>query len=147
MTNQVPTDPLNDDLTTEELEADIARAQVRPANPPPTPDGRRPEGRPADARPADPRPAETDLLLPPQRRDELRASWLEIQSSFIDEPRESVRRADGLVQDLLSSVSERFESARRDLEGEWQRGEGVNTESLRLALRRYRALFDRLLAF
>jgi hypothetical protein len=88
-----------------------------------------------------------ELLLPAQKRDDLRHAWLEVQSSFIDEPQEAVRKADRLVQELLRSVSERFDSARRELEGEWQRGDGVNTESLRLAVRRYRALFDRLLSF
>ena len=88
----------------------------------------------------------TELLLPAERRDELRRVWLEVQGSFIDEPQDAVRRADGLVQDLLRSVAEGFESARRDLEGDWQRGEEVNTESLRLAFRRYRALFERLLS-
>jgi hypothetical protein len=89
---------------------------------------------------------ESDLLLPAERRDDLRRTWLEVQGSFIDEPQEAVRRADGLVQELLGSISERFESARRDLENGWQRSEGSTTESLRLALRRYRTLFDRLLS-
>ena len=89
---------------------------------------------------------DSDLLLPAERRDQLRRDWLAVQSSFIDEPQAAVSRADGLVQELLRSVAEGFEGARRDLEGEWQRGEGVNTESLRLAFRRYRVLFDRLLA-
>jgi hypothetical protein len=88
----------------------------------------------------------TDLLLPAERRDDLRRVWLEVQSSFIDEPQDAVRKADGLVQDVLRSVAEGFESARRGLEGDWQRGEQVNTESLRLAFRRYRALFERLLS-
>ena len=88
----------------------------------------------------------TELLLPAERRDELRRVWLDVQSSFIDEPQDAVRKADGLVQDVLRSVAEGFESARRDLEGEWQRGEKANTESLRLAFRRYRALFERLLS-
>jgi hypothetical protein len=87
-----------------------------------------------------------EQILPVERRDDLRRAWLEVQSSFIDEPQDAVRRADGLVDELLQSVSERFGEARRALEGEWQRGDGVNTESLRLAFRRYRALFDRLLA-
>ena len=88
----------------------------------------------------------TELLLPAERRDDLRRVWLEVQGSFIDEPQEAVRKADGLVQDVLRSVAEGFESARRELEGDWQRGEEVNTESLRLAFRRYRALFERLLS-
>jgi hypothetical protein len=87
-----------------------------------------------------------EILLPAGRRDELRRVWLEVQSSFIDEPQDAVRKADGLVQELLRSVAEGFESARRELEGDWQRGEEVNTESLRLAFRRYRTLFERLLS-
>ncbi|HET9315635.1 MAG TPA: hypothetical protein VFQ51_08595 [Vicinamibacteria bacterium] len=87
-----------------------------------------------------------DLLLPSDRRDDLRRVWTDVQTSFIDEPQDAVRKADGLVQDVLRSVAEGFESARRSLEGEWQRGEHANTESLRLAFRRYRALFERLLS-
>jgi hypothetical protein len=90
--------------------------------------------------------AATEILLPAQRRDELKAAWVEVQSSFIDEPADAVRRADGLVKDVLKAVSERFEAGRRDLENEWSRGgEAASTESLRLAIRRYRTLFDRLL--
>jgi hypothetical protein len=90
--------------------------------------------------------AAPELLLPAQKRDELKAAWLEVQSSFIDEPADAVRRADGLVKDVLKAVSERFEAGRRDLENEWSRGgEAASTEALRLAIRRYRTLFDRLL--
>jgi uncharacterized protein (DUF2236 family) len=101
--------------------------------------------RPAPTAPAEGR-AGTELLLPADRRDHLKAAWMEAQSSFIDEPAEAVRRADGLVKDVLKSVSERFEALRRDLENEWARGgEAASTETLRLAIRRYRTLFDRLL--
>lgn len=116
-----------------------AEAHVRPA------DDVLPAGEPLPAEPRSTAIDDDELLLPAPRRDELRRTWLEVQGSFIDEPQGAVRRADGLVQELLISVSEGFESARRDLEAGWQRGEGANTESLRLALRRYRALFERLL--
>jgi hypothetical protein len=159
MSKQVRSDPIDED-TTEERMADPAIADA------PIPDTRPfeavvPDVRPREARDADvhrpapaapsnaPRetPPEAELLLPPQRREDLRRTWLEIQSSFIDEPPEAVRKADGLVQELLTSLTQRFEAARRDLESEWSRGEDVSTESLRLALRRYRAIFDRLLAY
>src|SRR5262245_37585589 len=100
---------------------------------------------PGDARPDDRGASEpmddAELLLPAERRGELRRRWTEVQASFVDEPQGSVHRADELVQELLRSVAEGFEGARRGLEGEWQRGDAANTESLRLALRRYRALF------
>jgi hypothetical protein len=99
-----------------------------------TTDPRATDPRAAEARAKHPRteptqprplPAGTELPgereLPAQRRDELRRDWLQIQGSFIDEPGESVRKADFLVKQLLASVSERFEAARRDLEHE--RGE------------------------
>jgi hypothetical protein len=153
MAKQVPID----EQTTEERRVDTATTDAPIADTRPfeavAPDVRPPETRQADVhRPAAasnaPRegPPEADLLLPPQRREDLRRTWLEIQSSFIDEPPEAVRKADGLVQELLASLTQRFEAARRDLESEWSRGEDVSTESLRLALRRYRTLFDRLLA-
>ena len=102
---------------------------------------------PASAQKAAPPELPGERELPAQRRDELRRDWLQIQGSFIDEPGESVRKADFLVKQLLASVSERFEAARRDLEHEWGKGAETSTESLRLALQRYRALFERLLSF
>ena len=41
---------------------------------------------------------------------------------------------------------EMFAAERRNLEGQWDRGDDVSTEELRVALTRYRAFFDRLLA-
>ena len=127
---------------------------------PRTTDPRTTDPRTRDARAKDPSneptqpiplPAATALPgereLPAQRRDELRKNWLQIQGAFIDEPGESVRKADFLVKELLASVSERFEAARRDLEREWGKGAETSTESLRLALQRYRTLFERLLSF
>jgi hypothetical protein len=39
-----------------------------------------------------------------------------------------------------------FGSERNALEAQWQRGDDVQTEDLRVALQRYRAFFDRLLS-
>jgi len=88
----------------------------------------------------------SELLFGQERRDELRQAWRDVQTSFIDEPRGAVRNADALVKELLSSISHSFENARRELEAEWGEAEEASTESLRLALQRYRALFERLLA-
>jgi hypothetical protein len=88
----------------------------------------------------------SELLFGQERRDELHQAWRDVQTSFIDEPRAAVRNADNLVKDLLSSISQSFERARRELEAEWDQAEEASTESLRLALQRYRALFERLLS-
>ena len=42
--------------------------------------------------------------------------------------------------------SEVFASERQNLEQQWARNENVSTENLRVALRRYRSFFSRLLA-
>jgi hypothetical protein len=75
-----------------------------------------------------------------------RERWKEIQASFVDEPQQAVEQADALVNDLLERVNAGFAEARSRLEGQWARGEDVSTEDLRMALTRYRAFFDRLLA-
>lgn len=95
--------------------------------------------------PAPPEHARAEAFFPPERREELKRTWLDIQSAFIDEPQRAVRNADGLVKEILGTVSQKFESARRGLEAEWDKGEQASTEALRVALQRYRALFERLL--
>lgn len=76
---------------------------------------------------------------------DLRARWTEVQSAFVDDPRECVQKADRLVTDLVEKVTAGFGEARSRLEGQWARGEEVSTEDLRVALRRYRDFFERLL--
>ena len=59
----------------------------------------------------------------------------------------AVEQADGLVANVVQRIAEQFASEREKLEGQWSKGDNVNTEDLRQALRRYRAFFDRLLSF
>jgi hypothetical protein len=58
-----------------------------------------------------------------------------------------VEQADSLVANVVQRIAEQFAAEREQLEKQWDRGENVNTEDLRQALKRYRAFFDRLLAF
>jgi hypothetical protein len=76
----------------------------------------------------------------------LRPMWNEIQTKFIDEPRKSVEEADGLVASTIKRLAESFADERAKLELQWAKGDDVSTENLRLALRRYRSFFDRLLS-
>jgi hypothetical protein len=48
---------------------------------------------------------------------------------------------------VVKRIAEQFASEREQLEKQWDRGEDVNTEDLRQALKRYRAFFDHLLSF
>ena len=85
-------------------------------------------------------------LLSPQEAKELRVRWDAIQVSFVDEPRRAVEEADGLVAVTTKRLAETFATERTKLEAHWERGENVSTEDLRLALRRYRSFFGRLLS-
>jgi hypothetical protein len=75
-----------------------------------------------------------------------RSRWALIQASFVDEPRSAVEQGDALVAELMQRLAEVFSTERARLEGQWSTGSDVSTEDLRLALRRYRSFFDRLLS-
>ena len=74
------------------------------------------------------------------------ARWQEIQAGFVDEPRKAVHDADALVTDLMQRLAEMLASERDQLESRTGAGGDVSTEDLRQGLRRYRSLFERLLA-
>jgi hypothetical protein len=77
---------------------------------------------------------------------ELRARWDTVQTGFVDDPKDCVQKADGLVSDVVEQLTNGFTEARSRLEQHWGRGEEASTEDLRVALKRYREFFDRLLA-
>jgi hypothetical protein len=85
-------------------------------------------------------------LLDPKEVDELRGNWESIQIGFVDEPRKAVEGADHLVALTMKRLAETFAAERSGLEKQWDRGDKVSTEDLRLALQRYRSFFDRLLS-
>ena len=89
---------------------------------------------------------ETGPLFSSGEANELRSRWDAIQVGFVDEPRHAVELADNLVAGTMKRLAEIFADERSKLEGQWDQGENVSTEDLRLALRRYRSFFSRLLS-
>jgi len=77
--------------------------------------------------------------------DQFKERWAEIQTGFVDEPRRAVQQADALVSDVIKRIADSFGRERADLERQWDRGDNVSTEDLRVALQRYRDFFSRLL--
>ena len=77
--------------------------------------------------------------------EKFRTRWLAIQSKFVDDPRDSVKQADDLVADIIKSVTMSFADRRISLEKQWNNGEDISTEDMRVALKRYRSFFERLL--
>ena len=86
------------------------------------------------------------LYSPITRLDDLRNRWNDVQTAFVDEPRRAVEQADGLVASAMKRLAEVFAEERSKLEKQWDRGDNVSTEDLRVALQRYRAFFHRLLS-
>jgi len=86
-------------------------------------------------------------LFPDDELHNFRARWDQVQTSFVDEPRQAVEQADSLVANVVTRIAEQFSNERAKLEEQWSKGDNVNTEDLRQALRRYRSFFDRLLSF
>jgi polyhydroxyalkanoate synthesis regulator phasin len=84
-------------------------------------------------------------LFTASERDELEQKWNDIQARFVDEPRGSVEEANALVSDLMDRLVSSFSEQRDRLEEQWDRGDDVTTEDLRMVLMRYRSFFGRLL--
>ena len=76
---------------------------------------------------------------------DFRSQWSKIQTGFVDEPRRTVEDADKLVAAVMQRLAEGFANERSGLEKQWDSGDNVSTEDLRVALQRYRSFFDRLL--
>jgi hypothetical protein len=77
---------------------------------------------------------------------EFRSRWDAVQTGFVDEPRRAVQDADSLVAEVMQRLADTFAKERSRLERQWSEGDDVSTEDLRIALRRYRSFFDRLLS-
>jgi hypothetical protein len=113
-------------LTTADL-ADVARRGNQVEN--------RTEGAPAN-----------QPLFPETVAAEFRSKWDRIQAGFVDEPRTAVQHADELVAQAIKRLAESFANERNRLESQWDRGDQVSTEELRVSLQTYRSFFHRLLA-
>ena len=77
--------------------------------------------------------------------NDLRSRWSNVQAGFVDSPRNSVQQADELVAAVMQRLADGFAEERSSLERQWDRGDNVSTEDLRVALQRYRTFFGRLL--
>jgi hypothetical protein len=75
-----------------------------------------------------------------------RERWQFVQTRFVDDPHGAVKDADDLVSEVTQTLTSQFAEQRTTLESQWSAGDAPDTEELRQAIRRYRALFERLLA-
>ncbi|MEU3500842.1 hypothetical protein ABZ726_08750 [Streptomyces hundungensis] len=88
-----------------------------------------------------------DAVLPPQEREKLQLRLQHAVGGFVDEPRSAVEEAASTVDALTERVLETLEQRRGTLRASWQEASGdAATEDLRMALREYRRLAERLLS-
>jgi hypothetical protein len=80
-----------------------------------------------------------------QDPDEVRRRWQEVQAGFVDDPRDSVERADSLLDEITTSLRTALETRTAELQGRWKNSDQNDTEQLRTALRDYRAMLEQLL--
>jgi hypothetical protein len=86
------------------------------------------------------------LLFADEHLSGLRSRWNDVQAAFVDDPKQCVQKADTLVAEVVEELHASFADTRSRLEAQWARGEDASTEDLRVALRRYRDFFQRLLS-
>jgi len=83
-------------------------------------------------------------LLNREESDHFRMRWNEIQGKFVDEPRSAVEQADALVTEVIELITQMFANEHRSLESQWNHGNEVSTEDLRITLQRYHSFFNSL---
>ncbi|MGJ5828456.1 hypothetical protein [Streptomyces ossamyceticus] len=89
-------------------------------------------------------------LLPNEETDKLSLRLQHAVGGFVDGPRTSVEEADHVLEEAASRFTDAVNQRRRTLRASWQtageeRASSSDTEQLRLALRDYRELTERLL--
>ncbi|GAB2936094.1 hypothetical protein GCM10027280_25120 [Micromonospora polyrhachis] len=83
-------------------------------------------------------------LLPETAGQGFHDRWREIQLRFVDDPQGSVAESRQLVEEVIDSLTAAL-AARKDEIGQVSDGDSVDTEELRMAIRRHRDLLDQLL--
>ena len=127
-TNRTTVTPTPQEVTEEADQSEAREGSTAPG---------RPTGTPGTTAPTSGR------LLPQDECDKLDLRLRQAVSGFVDGPRDSVEEADHVVEEIAGRFTEALTRRRRTLRMSWQDGE--DTEQLRLALRDYRNLAERLL--
>jgi hypothetical protein len=72
--------------------------------------------------------------------------WYEIQTGFVDQPRDAVQNAAELLTEMMDDLTRRLTTELGAFDAPRGAGDEVSTEDLRVTFQRYRSFFDRLLA-
>ncbi|WP_203615539.1 hypothetical protein [Streptomyces sp. SID13726] len=95
-------------------------------------------------------PDHTSPLLPHDESDKLTTRLHQAVATFVDEPRTAVEEADRVLEEAATRFADALKQRRGTLRTSWETGNdkaatAADTEQLRLVLRDYRELAERLL--
>lgn len=133
---------------------DAGTRPARPTAPPPTPPLTAPATGTAPGRAPETTPPQAPRLIPQDECDKLNLRLQEALSTFIDGPRRSVEEAADVLEDAAKRLTAALAERPRALRDSWDpNGNGsdksatgtADTEDLRLVLRSYREVTERLL--
>jgi hypothetical protein len=101
--------------------------------------------------PTDLKPGEAKVLVIKELWSEgavdgFRERWHQVQVSFLDDPQDAATQAEALLDDVLEGLHTALADRKSDLDS-WSSAEHHDTEEMRVTVRGYRDLLDRLLTF
>jgi hypothetical protein len=86
-----------------------------------------------------------DAVWADDRAEEYRDRWRHLQARFLDDPQAAAEEAERLAGEVLDSLAEALAGQKSGLDG-WRSTDQRDTEQLRMTVRGYRDLLDRVLA-
>jgi hypothetical protein len=135
-----PREPVFEEPMVEEVE----RPGERPE------DVERPYGEDAPAtsgtRPAEAGDLTVEHLIDPDEADRFDGRWRDVKAVFVDDPSDALRQASALSEEVVAELTTALRRAQENMDEAWQEGETRDTERMRIALRGYGSLLDRVLA-
>jgi len=97
------------------------------------------------ARPAAAGEFNVEYLVEPAAAERLRNRWRDVKAVFVDDPADAVRQAGALTGEAVDELTAALSRLRQELDDTSGEGREADTERLRVALRGYGALIDRIL--
>jgi predicted lipid-binding transport protein (Tim44 family) len=142
--------------STESLSTDAALAELVPTDasaPEASTDASAPEAgattpeTPTDLKPGEAKPVVIKELWHEGAVDGYRERWHQVQVGFLDDPQEAATQAEALLDDVLEGLRTALADRKSELDS-WSSTTGQHdTEEMRVTVRGYRDLLDRLLTF